>query len=82
MYSQEAWFDRIVDILTQIYSMPLREGDADYFLLSPQIDPRLEAPRVWLQVIERVYALGALAVRHAKWKGRAAADPSAPEAAR
>lgn len=68
MYNQDAWFDLVIDILTQIYSMPLREGEADTFLYSVQIDPRVEAPRVWLQVIERVYGLGALAVRQAKWK--------------
>jgi len=66
-YDQDAWFQRVIDVLTQIYSMPLREGDADYFLYNTQFAPRVVPPRVWVQVIERVFGLGGLAVRSEKW---------------
>ncbi len=68
MSGQEQFFERVVSILTQIYSMPGHDGESESFLYSSQIDPGAPSPRVWLQVIERVYALGALAVRHDKWE--------------
>jgi hypothetical protein len=67
-YEQGEWFDRVIGTLTQIYSMPLGYGDAQRFGYSSRIDPRETAPRVWLLVIERVFALGALAVRAGNWK--------------
>jgi hypothetical protein len=67
-YDQGRWFERVVEVLAEIYSMPFREGDAEHFGYSTRIDPRVEAPRVALQVIERVYALGGLAVRRDQWQ--------------
>lgn len=66
-YEQWDWFDRIVESFRQIYSMPLGEGDARTFGYSTRISPDAKAPRVWLQIMERVYALGALAVRLGHW---------------
>jgi hypothetical protein len=68
MYEQDEWFDRIIALLPQIYSMPLGQYDAQRFGLSTAISPTAVAPRVWLQIMERVYALGALAVRRRKWR--------------
>jgi hypothetical protein len=68
VYEQEDWFNRIVETLAQIYSAPLGEHDAQRFGYSTRIDPREKAPRVWLQIITRVFGLGALAVRRGDWQ--------------
>jgi hypothetical protein len=67
-YEQEPWFERVVGTLAQIYSMPLGEHDARRFGYSTWIDPSEKAPRIWLLIAERIYALGALAVRLGDWK--------------
>lgn len=67
-YEQDEWFDRVIATLAQIYSMPLGEHDARAFGYSTSIDPTEKAPRVWLLIVERVFGLGALAVRRANWK--------------
>jgi hypothetical protein len=67
-YEQEGWFDRVVGILAEIYSMPLGEHDARRFGHATSIDPAEPAPRVWLLLITRVYGLGALAVRLRNWR--------------
>jgi len=67
-YKQDAWFERVIETLARIYSMPLQEGDGQRFAYSSMIDPAELAPRVWLQIIERIYALGALAVRTENWQ--------------
>jgi hypothetical protein len=66
-YGLDGPLARVVETLTQIYSMPVNEGDDDRFAYSTSIDPSEPAPRIWLQIIERVYALGALAVRRENW---------------
>ena len=67
-YQQNDWFDRVVATFVQIYSLPLRDADhATQYGLRTHIDPNEVPPRVWLQVIARVFALGALAVRRRDW---------------
>lgn len=67
-YEQDDPLAGVIDVLTKIYSMPLQEGDGQRFAYSTSIHPDEIAPRVWLQIIERVYALGALAVRKENWQ--------------
>lgn len=78
-YEQDEWLARVISALAQIYSMPLGEGDALRFGYSPQIDPGEKAPRVWLLVIQRVFGLGALAVRRGNWKAVRALTLKRPE---
>jgi hypothetical protein len=66
-YEQWAWFDRVVTLMREIYSMPLGERDAERFGYSMHIGPGEPAPRIWLQLMIRLYALGALAVRRRRW---------------
>jgi hypothetical protein len=66
-YDQNEWFERTVAVLRAIYSMPISEIEAAQFEYSTQISPGALAPRVWLQIIERVFALGALGVRRERW---------------
>jgi hypothetical protein len=67
-YEQDEWFRRVVGTLNRIYSLPLRdETDARRFGYSTFIAPTEKAPRVWLLIIERIFGLGALAVRGEKW---------------
>lgn len=66
-YDQRHWFEEIIGLLVDTYSMPLQEGDVQRFGYSTRISEREIAPRVWLVIMERVYALGALAVRRMDW---------------
>lgn len=66
-YEQWEWLSRIIEVLREIYSMPLGEGDAQRMGFSTGISPREPGPRVWLQLMTRLYALGALAVRRRHW---------------
>ncbi|MGA2471801.1 MAG: hypothetical protein ABSG64_14060 [Solirubrobacteraceae bacterium] len=66
-YEQWQWFDRLVELLREVYSMPLVEGDAERFGYNVRIPPDEPAPRVWLQLMTRLYALGGLAVRRHRW---------------
>ena len=54
--------------LAKIYSLPVRdEAHAKAYGYATQIDRGDPAPRIWLEIIRRVYALGALAVRLKDW---------------
>jgi len=66
-YEQWEWFHRIISTLRQIYSLPLAPGQSERFDFSLHISPTAKAPRVWLQIIRRVFALGALVVRRQQW---------------
>jgi hypothetical protein len=66
-YEEHDWLGRVIGTLTKIYSMPLGEGDALRFGYASRIDPGEIAPRLWLEIIQRVFALGALAVRRGDW---------------
>jgi hypothetical protein len=67
-YEQDALFSRILTTLTQIYSQPLGLHDDRRFSMSTGISSDEKAPRVFLAVLERVYGLGALAVRLGRWE--------------
>jgi hypothetical protein len=67
-YEQEGLFRRIIGLLAQIYSSPLGPHDDRRFSMSTGIDPQEKAPRVFLEVLERIYGLGALAVRLRRWE--------------
>jgi hypothetical protein len=66
-YERSEWFDRAVGVLGQIYNLPLENDDPLRFNYATSISSTEIAPRVWLHVIERVYGLGALAVRRRDW---------------
>lgn len=66
-HDQEAWFERVIEALVEIYALPFSEGDVRRFGYSTRINSAEVGPRVWLAVIEHVFALGALAVRLEKW---------------
>jgi hypothetical protein len=67
-YRQDRAFTDVIEVITRIYSMPLQDGDVQRFAYSTRIDPSELAPRVWLQIIERIYALGSLALRKENWR--------------
>jgi hypothetical protein len=56
-FEQNEWFKRVVGTLTQVYSMPLGEGDARRLGHSTYIAPTEKAARVWLLLIERVFLM-------------------------
>jgi hypothetical protein len=67
-YERDEWFERTVALLADAYA---GAGDVNvvrrlgYGTSAP---PDEKAPRVWLAIIERVFALGGLAVRRDAWK--------------
>jgi hypothetical protein len=67
-HDQDEWFDRVVQTLVKIYALAFGEGDARRFGYSTHIDQGEVGPRVWLAVIERVFALGGLATRLEHWE--------------
>jgi len=68
VYDLDEWFERIVATLGQIFTFGFGDEDSKRFGFSTSIDPTERGPRVWLLVIQRVYGLGALAVRRGNWK--------------
>ncbi len=67
MYDEKEPFERVIQAITQIYSMPLGERDDERFGFSTAIAGTAIAPRVWLEIMRRIYGIGALAVRRRKW---------------
>jgi hypothetical protein len=67
MYDEHEPFERVVQAFTQIYSMPLGERDDERFGYSTAIAGAEIAPRVWLEIMHRIYGIGALAVRRRQW---------------
>jgi hypothetical protein len=67
-YGPESWFDRVIELLVDAYAAAGDVTVVNSFGLSTQISPEAKAPRVWLAIIERVFALGGLAVRREAWK--------------
>jgi hypothetical protein len=67
-YEQDELFNRILGVFKTIYSLPLGPHDDRAFSLSTGIDRNAKAPKVFLEVLERIYALGALAVRLERWE--------------
>ena len=67
-YGLDDWFKLVIDALSRIYAMPAKPVDVEQYEYSTQIAPSEVAPRVWLEIVERVYALGGLAVREGRWQ--------------
>lgn len=66
-YAQQEWFERGVGALVEIYGVAFGTDDARRFGYASNLNPQEVGPRVWLEIIERVFALGALAVRRSNW---------------
>jgi hypothetical protein len=66
-YEQPELLEGVISVFSEIYSLPLGPHDDRMFSLSTGISPTEKAPRVFLEVLERVYAVGALAVRLKRW---------------
>jgi hypothetical protein len=66
-YAQADWFGRVVAAFAAIYKMPAKPEIVERYEYGTQIASTDLAPRVWLAIIERIYGLGALAVREERW---------------
>ena len=66
-YEQGKWLDEVIAALVQIYALGFEDHEPRWFDHRTQISPDEVGPRVWLLIIERVFALGALAVRREQW---------------
>jgi hypothetical protein len=67
-YEQDELLSRVIGLFAQIYSLPLGPHDDRRFSVSTGIGADEKGPRVFLEVLERVYGLGALAVRLGRWE--------------
>jgi hypothetical protein len=66
-YEQGEPFEAVVATLGRIYSEGFGGEHPDRFDLATRIGTDEAAPLIWLLIIERVYGLGALAVRLRNW---------------
>jgi Putative DNA-binding domain len=66
-YDEGVWLDRLIKVLVRIYGLPFEETDPKVFGYSSRLDPADLAPKLWLTILQRVFALGALAVREERW---------------
>ena len=67
-YGPEDWFERVIQLLVDAYAAAADVTAVKSFGYSTQISSTASAPRVWLAIIQRVFALGGLAVRREMWK--------------
>ena len=67
-HEREEWFARVVQLLVDAYAVGGDTSVVERLGFSSQISPQEKAPRVWLAIIERVFALGGFAVRKEAWK--------------
>jgi len=58
----------VIDALVGVFDLGFEDHDPTRFDHATSLEPSEKAPRVWLLLLERIYALGALAVRRRKWK--------------
>lgn len=68
VYDEDHWFEVAIATLAEIFTRGFGEADSKRFGYMTSIDPAEKGPRVWLLLAERVYALGALAVRRRNWQ--------------
>lgn len=66
-YGREDWFERVTQLLVDAYATVGDVTVVKALGYSSQISPAEKGPRVWLAIIERVFALGGLAVRREAW---------------
>jgi hypothetical protein len=67
-YDRPDLLTRTVYLLTELYSYRLTPEDDRRYGLNAFIDPEEKPPRIFLAVIERIYGLGALAIRLERWQ--------------
>ena len=67
-YGREDWFELVIQLLVDAYAGAGDVTVVKSFGYSSQISPAEKAPRVWLAIVDRVFALGGLAVRREMWK--------------
>ncbi len=67
-HEQEAWFKRTVLLLVDAYSIVATAIEVKRLGFSSHVAPAAKAPPIWLAIIERVFALGGLAVRREAWE--------------
>jgi hypothetical protein len=66
-YGKAEWFESVVDLLVDVYAVAGDGAVVERLGYSTRISGDEKAPRVWLAIIQRVFALGGLAVRRESW---------------
>jgi hypothetical protein len=78
-YGREDWFEHVIQLLVEAYAAAGDVTVVKSFGYSTEISPAARAPRVWLAIIERVFALGGLAVRREAWRAVRTLTTQLPE---
>lgn len=65
-YEQDDLLTRVIAVLAQVYALPVQDDRA--MSRSIAISAESKAPRAFLEVLERIYGLGGLAVRLRRWE--------------
>lgn len=68
VYGVQERFLEVVRVLVDVYGDAFGADDPSQFGYATSIHPNEPAPRVWLAIVERVMALGGLAVRQDNWE--------------
>jgi hypothetical protein len=66
-YEQGEWLDRVIQVLVDVYGSGFGDHDPRFFGYASSISPDVPGPQVWLAIVERIYGMGSLAVRHDRW---------------
>jgi hypothetical protein len=66
-YDEEESFEQVIKVLVEIYGIPFEEKDSTWWGYQGTISSEDFATQLWLAILERVFALGALAVRNENW---------------
>lgn len=79
-YEQDEWLRRVIEVLSAVYSAAFRGRDSQWYGYQGVLSKDDPAPRIWLGIMERVFALGALAVRRRNWSAVRLLSSQLPEA--
>ncbi len=67
VYGLDVELEQVLATVDQIVTLGFADDDPVSLEYSTRIPPGMRGPRVWLSILDRAYALGALAVRLEKW---------------
>jgi hypothetical protein len=79
-YEQDEWLGRVIEVFNAVYSAAFRGRDSTWYGYQGSIRADDPGPKVWLEIMERVFALGALAVRRGNWSAVRLLATQLPEA--
>jgi len=78
-YEEDEPFEQVIRVLVEIYGIPFEEHDSTWWGYRGTIPSDDFATQLWLAILERIFALGALAVRSENWNAAKALTLQLPQ---